>query len=99
MESELGRELLEQIVDSLGEAAEESFVARPAKSRAYAGTRKGVRRLQAWHCLILVFAAFWVLFAVILLASGFYFLVVALAVLALLSSLVIGLAWAFQNDI
>ena len=58
-----------------------------------------IRRLQAWHYLIIICAAFWLLFATILLLSGFYFLIVALAILALLSVLVVALAWAFQNNI
>lgn len=58
-----------------------------------------IRRLQAWHYLIIICAAFWLLFATILFLSGFYFLIVALAILALLSVLVVALAWAFQNNI
>lgn len=60
---------------------------------------KTIRRPQAWHYLIIICAAFWLLFAIILLLSGFYFLIVALAILALLSVLVIALAWAFQNNV
>lgn len=60
---------------------------------------KTIRRLQAWHYLIIICAAFWLLFATILLLSGFYFLIVALAIIALLSALVVAGAWAFQNNI
>jgi hypothetical protein len=60
---------------------------------------KTIRRLQAWHYLIILCAAFWLLFATILFLSGFFFLIVALAILALLSVLVIALAWAFQNNV
>jgi len=56
-----------------------------------------MKRLQVWHYLILIFIAFWMLFA-ILLVTDLLFLG-ALAALALLSCLVISLAWAFQNDI
>lgn len=63
------------------------------------GVGKAIKRHQAWPYLILVCAAFWLLFAIILFMSGFYFLIVALAIIALLSVLVIALAWAFQNDI
>lgn len=62
-------------------------------------SKKARRRLQAWHYLIFAFAGFWVLFAAILIASGFYFLVGALAILAVFSSVIIGLAWAYQNNI
>lgn len=60
-----------------------------------------MRRFQVWHYLIPVFTAFWILFAIIIITSGFPFLVVSLAlpILALLSLLVIALAWAFQNNI
>ncbi|HET8846956.1 MAG TPA: hypothetical protein VFN35_36165 [Ktedonobacteraceae bacterium] len=56
-----------------------------------------MKRFQVWHYLILIFVAFWMCFA-ILLVTDFLFLG-ALAAIALLSSLVISLAWAFQNDI
>lgn len=56
-----------------------------------------MKRFQVWHYLILIFIAFWMLFA-ILLVTDFIFLG-ALAAIALLSCLVISLAWAFQNDI
>ncbi len=56
---------------------------------------------QAWRYLTFVFAAFWVLFAVILIVSGFPFLIISMALttIAVLSFLVIVLAWAYQNNI
>lgn len=59
-----------------------------------------MRRLQAWQYLIVVFAMFWVLFAVILIIGDFPFLVISMALttLAMLSLAVVALAWAFQND-
>jgi len=59
------------------------------------------RHLQVWHCLIPVFVVFLVGFAVAIFTSSYLpFLVIGvLAVLALFSVLIIGLAWAFQNNI
>ena len=58
------------------------------------------RRLQAWHYLIPILAAFWIAFGAILILSGFLFLALsALAVIAAFSILIIALAWAFQNNI
>lgn len=57
-------------------------------------------RLQAWHYLIPALAVFWIIFAVVIVTSGFSFLVVsALTVVAVFSLLVVALAWAFQNNI
>lgn len=58
-------------------------------------------RLQAWHYLIGIFSIFWAIFAVVLIVfSGFPFLVISIALttVAMLSLLVIALAWAFQNN-
>jgi VIT1/CCC1 family predicted Fe2+/Mn2+ transporter len=72
-------------------------VTAPALSQQAARAK---RRWQAWHCLIPIFTAFWLVFGVVLLSSGWIALAVsALAVLALLSTLVIALAWAFQNNL
>ena len=61
---------------------------------------KAKRRWQAWHALIPLLAGFWIVFGMILMTGDFLFLVVsALTVLAVMSILVIALAWAFQNDI
>lgn len=95
MESELSQELLGQIADHRYEVANQLPLARPIQT----GIGKGVKRFQAWQYLIFAFAAFWICFAIILIASGYYFLLVALAILALLSSVIVGLAWAFQNNI
>jgi hypothetical protein len=59
---------------------------------------KAERRLQAWHYLIPIFTVFCIGFGIVLFTGNFLFLS-ALAVLAVLSVLVIALAWAFQNDI
>jgi len=55
---------------------------------------------QAWQYLIVVFAAFWVIFAVFLILGNipFYVIMLALTTVALLSALVVALAWAFQNN-
>ncbi len=59
-----------------------------------------MRRVQAWSYLAYGFAAFWILFAVILIVSDFPFLVIsmALSALAMLSLLIVVLAWAYQNN-
>lgn len=60
---------------------------------------KSVKHLQAWHYLIPVFTAFWIGFGIVIIDSNFALLAIsALAVLALLSTLVIALAWAYQNN-
>lgn len=59
-----------------------------------------VGRLQAWHYLIPALTVFWIIFAVVIVSSGFSFLVIsALTVVAVFSLLVVALAWAFQNNI
>jgi len=82
---------------------EDSLQSKTGSSKCSNGTkRKGkpMRRLQAWQYLIVVFAVFWVLFAVILIIGDFPFLVISMALttLAMLSLAVVALAWAFQND-
>jgi CHASE2 domain-containing sensor protein len=59
------------------------------------------RRLQVWHCLIPLFVVFCVGFAIAVFMSSYLpFLVIGvLGVLALFSVLIIGLAWAFQNNV
>jgi len=59
-----------------------------------------MQRLQPWQYLIGIFAIFWIIFAAVLIMSNFPFIVVstALTTVAILSGLVIALAWAFQND-
>lgn len=59
-----------------------------------------MRSLQAWHYLIPILGVFLTVFAVIVMITYLSFLALAvLAVLALFSVLIIGLAWAYQNDI
>lgn len=57
-----------------------------------------MKRLQVWGYLLPVFVVFWILMAITLVATGFPFLI-PLSILALFSYLVLGLAWAFQNNI
>ena len=60
-----------------------------------------IRRIQAWQYLIGVFSAFWILFAAVLILNDFPFLVIsmALTVLAMFSAVIVGLAWAYQNNL
>ena len=55
---------------------------------------------QAWHYLIGIFAAFWILFAIVLFMADipFYVISIALTTIAMLSLLVIALAWAYTHD-
>jgi hypothetical protein len=59
------------------------------------------RSRQAWKWLSGIFAAFWLIFAIILITSGipFYVVSIALTTIAVLSGLIIVLAWAYQNNI
>ena len=58
------------------------------------------QRKQIWQYLILIFAVFWVVFAIVLILSDFPFLVIsmALTVIAVLSALIVALSWAYQNN-
>lgn len=55
---------------------------------------------QAWKYLIGIFAAFWLIFATVLVVSEFPFYVIAIALttIAMLSLLIIALAWAYTHD-
>lgn len=55
---------------------------------------------QAWKYLAAVFAVFWVLFAIILVIGDFPFFVIsiALSTIAMLSVLIVALAWAYTHD-
>jgi hypothetical protein len=59
-----------------------------------------MKRLQAWQYLIIIFAVFWVIFAAVLIISDFPFYVISIALttIAMLSLLIIALAWAYQNN-
>lgn len=71
--------------------------ATPALSQKQARAK---RRWQVWHCLIPGLAGFGILFGAIIVASGFSFLVIsALAIVVAMSTLVVALAWAFQNNV
>lgn len=60
-----------------------------------------MKHKQAWQYLIGIFAAFWVLFAIVLFIADFPFYVISIALttIAMLSSLIIALAWAYQNNL
>ena len=59
-----------------------------------------MRRLQAWQYLIGIFAVFWVIFAIVLIITDFpfYIISIALTTTAMLSLLIIALAWAYTLD-
>ena len=59
-----------------------------------------MRRLQAWQYLAGIFAVFWIFFAIILIVTDFPFYVISIALttIAMLSLLIIALAWAYTHD-
>ena len=62
---------------------------------------KTMKRRQAWHYLAATFSLFWLLFAIILIVSDFPFYVISIALtsIAMLSVLIVALAWAYQNNL
>ena len=58
------------------------------------------RCFQAWQYLIGIFAAFWVLFAIVLIMADFPFFVISIALTTtgMLSFLVVALAWAYTHN-
>ncbi len=61
---------------------------------------RNIRRIPGWTYLTGVFVVFWIIFAIILISSGFPFMVIsmALTVVAALSFLVILLLHAYQKN-
>jgi len=59
-----------------------------------------MKHKQVWKYLIGIFAAFWVLFAIILFIGDipFYVISIALTTVAMLSFLIVVLAWAYTHD-
>jgi len=55
---------------------------------------------QVWKYLVGIFAIFWIFFAIILIVAEFPFYVISIALttLAMLSAVIIALAWAYQNN-
>ncbi|HEY1350959.1 MAG TPA: hypothetical protein VGF67_15175 [Ktedonobacteraceae bacterium] len=76
------------------------IVETTALAEALSETR-AKRRGQVWYYLVPLFIVFWVGFAIAVFMSSYLpFLVIGvLGVLALFSVLIIGLAWAFQNNV
>jgi hypothetical protein len=60
-----------------------------------------MKHKQVWQYLIGIFAAFWILFAIVLFIADFPFYVISIALttIAMLSALIIALAWAYQNNL
>ena len=60
-----------------------------------------MRRRQIWKYLIVIFAAFWIIFAVFLFLGNipFYIISIALSTVLVLSALIVALAWAYQNNL
>jgi len=59
-----------------------------------------MRRIPAWVFLICIFAVFFVIFAIVLIVSNFPFIVISMALtsILMLSIIIVGLAWAYQNN-
>jgi flagellar biosynthesis component FlhA len=59
-----------------------------------------MQKFKPWKLLAAIFAVFWVLFAVVMIAAGFPFYVISMALttIAALSALVTLLAWAYQKN-
>ena len=59
-----------------------------------------MRRRQVWKYLVGIFALFWIFFAIILVVAEFPFYVISIALttIAMLSAIIIALAWAYQNN-
>jgi hypothetical protein len=57
-------------------------------------------RHHIWPYLIIVFALFWIIFATVLILSGFPLIIItmALTTVAVLSILIVILAWAYINN-
>ena len=55
---------------------------------------------QVWKYLVGIFALFWIFFAIILIVAEFPFYVISIALttIAMLSAIIIALAWAYQNN-
>ena len=58
------------------------------------------RPREAWHYLILIFAAFWLIFATFLIIGQlpFYIISIALTTTGVLSVLIVILAWAYTHN-
>jgi uncharacterized membrane protein len=61
---------------------------------------KCMKKIRPWKLLAVIFTAFWILFAIVLIVTGFpfYIISIALTTIAALSVLVTILAWAYQNN-
>jgi len=59
-----------------------------------------MRRIPAWVYLVCIFAVFFVIFAIVLIVSDFPFIVISMALtsILMLSIIIVGLAWAYQNN-
>ena len=60
-----------------------------------------MRSRQVWKYLVGIFVIFWIFFAIILIVAEFPFYVISIALttIAMLSAIIIALAWAYQNNL
>ncbi len=58
-----------------------------------------MKYVHTWKFLIGILAVFWIIFAIILIVAGlpFYIVSIALSTIAMLSLLVVVLAWAYTH--
>ena len=59
-----------------------------------------MRSRQIWKLLVGIFAIFWIFFVIILIVAEFPFYVISIALttIAMLSALIVALAWAYTHD-
>ncbi len=55
----------------------------------------------AWKYLIVIFAVFWVVLAIMLFIADFpfYIITLSLSIMLVLSAAIVALAWAYQNNL
>ncbi len=60
-----------------------------------------MKGIAAWKYLIVVFAVFWVVLAIMLVSAQFpfYMITLSLSIVLVLSAAIVALAWAYQNNV
>ncbi len=59
-----------------------------------------MKSIAAWKYLIVVFAVFWVVLAIMMVIADFpfYIITLSLSIMLVLSAAIVALAWAYQNN-
>ncbi len=60
-----------------------------------------MKSIAAWKYLIVVFAVFWVVLAIMMVIADFpfYIITLSLSIMLVLSAAIVALAWAYQNNL